>query len=472
MSKEKAESWIELLPETRRALLRRIAVAQAEGRVPGLVAGVLREGELVWQGARSCVPGHEPDADVQFRIGSITKTFVAVLVLRLRDEGLLTLADPVGSHLPGLPEEVAGVSVAQLLCHSSGLSNEPSGPWWERTEGALRPELADLWRDGSAERHPAGRVFHYSNLGYGLLGALVERLRDGEHWFAVLRREVLEPLGMARTTLLAEAPHAGGWAVHPWADVLLPEPSGNDTGRMAPAGQLWSTLADLARWARFLTDGDEKVLSRATLAEMRVHHSGTGAADWDSYGLGLQRARTPAGVELVGHTGSMPGFLAALWTARAEGLAAVVLANTTAGLPGGIGKLAADLVSIVDEREPRIPEPWRPIPEAELDRELLELTGPWFWGPTGYTLRLRPGRVLELVPMSNTATREARLLPNPDGRTWRVEADSYWHGETLRVVRTEAGVHLDLGTFVLTREPYPAVGPTPGGVDPEGWRGL
>ena len=79
-----SESFDALLPATRRALLHRIAVAQSEGRAPSVVAAVVREGKRVWDGARSCVEGHEPDPDVQFRIGSITKTFIAVLVLRLQ----------------------------------------------------------------------------------------------------------------------------------------------------------------------------------------------------------------------------------------------------------------------------------------------------------------------------------------------------------------------------------------------------
>ena len=91
----------ELLPGTRRALLHRIAVAQAEGRAPSLVAAVVRDGRTVWRGARTSVDGHGPDENVQYRIGSITKTFTAVLVLRLRDEGLIDLGDPLEKHVPG-----------------------------------------------------------------------------------------------------------------------------------------------------------------------------------------------------------------------------------------------------------------------------------------------------------------------------------------------------------------------------------
>ena len=89
----------ELLPATRRALTRRVAVGQAEGRTPSLVGAVVRDGGQAWCGARSMLEGHEPDGDTQYRIGSLTKTFIAVLVMRLRDEGRLDLADPLGKYL-------------------------------------------------------------------------------------------------------------------------------------------------------------------------------------------------------------------------------------------------------------------------------------------------------------------------------------------------------------------------------------
>ncbi|KJS53627.1 serine hydrolase [Streptomyces rubellomurinus] len=453
----------ELLPGTRRALLHQVALAQSEGRAPAVVAGVVRDGQLVWSGARSMIDGHAPTPDVQFRIGSLTKTFVAVLVLRLRDEGLLDLGDPLGRHLPGTPADAA--TVAQLLAHSAGLAAETPPPWWERTEGALRPELADLLDAESPVKHPAGRRHHYSNPGYALLGALVERLR-GEPWGEVLRREVLAPLGMDRTTLLPEHPHAGGFAVHPWADVMLPEPL-TDTGLMGPAGQLWSTGADLARWAAFLAAGDDKVLGADSLAEMRRPAVGPEDADWTSaFGLGLQLRRHEGRV-LYGHSGSMPGFTAGIWISEADGLAAFALANATSG--ANTPQLAARLIALTAEHEPRLPEPWRPLPEV--DEDLLALTGPWYWGAMPNVLRLRPGRVLELTPLADHG-RAARFRPQPDG-TW-LGLDRYYAGETLRVVRNSDGTvgHLDVGSFVYTREPYGPGGAVPGGVDPQGWRAL
>ncbi|MEU6629367.1 serine hydrolase domain-containing protein [Streptomyces parvus] len=450
----------DLLPPTRRALLHRIAVAQRDGRAPSLVAAVGRQGRTVWSGARTCVDGHAPDAGTQYRIGSITKTFTAVLVLRLRNEGLIDLDDPLEKHLSGTG--VGGATVRQLLCHSAGLGAETPAPWWERTPGSLRPEIADVLGD-RPQVHPAGHRHHYSNPGYTLLGSLVEAVR-GVSWEEALRREILEPLGMHRTTSAPVAPHAGGWAVHPWADVMLSEPA-EDLGIMAPAGQLWSTAEDLLRFAAFLTEGDDRVLSASSVREMRtpavpVEAGGSG------YGLGLQLVGGEGRV-LFGHSGSLPGFVAGLWVCEEEDVAAVALANVTSGLPAAT--VAAELLGIVVEAEPRIPEPWRPLPEV--DDELLALTGIWHWGPSTFTLSLTGDRGLQLTPLGGKG-RGAAFTYRSDG-TWTGQND-YYAGETLRVVRREDGSvdHLDLGSFVFTREPYEAGAAVPGGVDAEGWRGL
>ncbi|MGW4163927.1 serine hydrolase domain-containing protein [Streptomyces sp. NPDC004788] len=457
-------SFEALLPSTERALLHRIAVAQTEGRSPSFAGGVVRDGKTVWFGSRTCVDGHAPDDRTQFRIGSITKVFTAVLVMRLRDEGLIGLDDPLEKHLPGTG--VGEVTIAQLLGHSSGLAAETPAPWWERTPGTTRPELADVLGERPSV-HPAGRLFHYSNPGYTLLGSLVEAVR-GVPWEEALRTGILEPLGLGRTTVQPVAPAAGGWAVHPWADVMMPEPA-EDLGIMAPAGQLWSTVGDLCRFAAFLAEGDDRVLSRASVEEMRVPSVPPAAGDPDGgYGLGLQLLRRD-GRTLVGHTGSLPGFVATLWVSVEDGLAAVCLANATSGpLPSIV---AADLVRIVAEAEPRLPEPWRPLPEAEVDTELLALAGPWYWGTYAYGLRVGAGRAVSLEPLKGVG-RRASFRPLPEGG-W-VGLDGYYQGETLRVVRRPDGSvsHLDLGSFVFTREPYEQGDAVPGGVDEAGWRGL
>jgi CubicO group peptidase (beta-lactamase class C family) len=445
-----------LLPETERALLHRLASAQREGRAPSVAGAVVRGGEQVWSHAI------ETTTDTQFRIGSLTKTFVAVLIMRLRDEGRLDVDDPLEKHLPDAP--VRGVTIGQLLAHTAGIASETPGPWWERTPGDIRPELADIV-GADARKHAPSRRFHYSNPGFGLLGAIVEELR-GRPWPEVLQREVLGPLEMRRSSFLAQEPYARGWAVHPWADVIMPEVV-QETGRMAPAGQLWSTVEDLCRFARLLVAGADEVLSAATVAEMREPRSAPESDSWEaSYGLGMQLLRKD-GRMLAGHTGSMPGFLCTLWVSVEDDVGAVAVANTTSGL--AIGAVVADLVGIVAEREPHIPSPWRPI--GDVDASLLELVGPWFWGPTGYALRLEADRHLQLTALSGKGTRDARFRPT-DGGTW-IGLNGYFAGESLRAVRDDAGrlTHLDIGSFVFTREPYDPDAPIPGGVDPDGWRG-
>jgi CubicO group peptidase (beta-lactamase class C family) len=436
-----------LLPSTARLLLARTARVQRDGRAPSLVAGVVRDGGLVWSAGRGAVP--EPHTDVQYRLGSISKTVTAVAVLRLRDEGRVHLDDPFDRHVPGTP--LGDRTVGQLLAHVAGAAAESPGGWWERTPGG---SFEDLALDEDHVVLGAARRFHYSNLGFGLLGELVARLR-GRSWEDVVRTEVLGPLGMARTTPRPVAPAAEGHAVHPWADVVLPEPE-HDAGVMAAAGQLWATLADLARFAVFLLGDTGDVLDPATLEEMTIPAGvDPSAPGWSAYGLGLQVLRVD-GRTLVGHGGSMPGFLAGVFVDRDERTGAVSLANTTSGLDPLLPGLLADLHSA----EPRIVDAWTPTPSPVP----LETLGVWFWGPAPHLLRALPGGLLHLGPLPGRTGRASRFVRRDDG-TW-VGLDGYYAGEPLRI----AAGHLDLGTFVFTRIPYDPTAPVPGGVDEGGWR--
>jgi CubicO group peptidase (beta-lactamase class C family) len=282
----------------------------------------------------------------------------------------------------------------------------------------------------------------------------------------VLRQEVLEPLGMARTTIAPQSPYARGFAVHPWADVMQLEPA-DGTGLMAPAGELWSTAEDLCRFAAFLLDGHDQVLASTTLAEMRTPAAPPGDSGWVSgYGLGLQLFRRDGRV-LYGHSGSMPGFLATLCVSPDDGVAGIALANATSGTD--IGAIAIDLVKIVADNEPRLPARWKPLPHV--DQALLALTGLWYWGPRPYVLRLRADRAVELSPAAASG-RASRFRAETDG-TW-TGLDGYYAGETLRVVRGEDDAidHLDLGSFVFTREPYEPGAPLAARPDPDGWRAV
>jgi CubicO group peptidase (beta-lactamase class C family) len=436
-----------VLPTTARVLLARTARAQRDGRAPSLVAGVVRDGGLAWSAGVGDLAG--PHTDVQYRLGSISKTVTAVVVMRLRDEGRLHLDDPLDRHLPGTP--FGERTIGQLLSHLAGAAAESPGGWWERTPGG---SLADLQLAGEHVVLGAARRFHYSNLGFGLLGELVGRLRGGS-WEDAVRAEVLEPLGMTRTTTRPAAPAAQGWAVHPWADVVLPEPE-HDAGVMAAAGQLWATLTDLAAFGAFLTGDTGDVLDAATLAEM-TEPAGvdSSAPGWSAYGLGVQVLRIDGRV-LVGHGGSMPGFLAGVFADRDEGTAAVSLTNTTSGPEPVVFGLLADLRA----HEPRVVEAWAPAP-SPVD---LDVLGVWFWGPSPSVLRSVAGGMLHLGPLPGRPGRASRFRRTDDG-SW-VGLDGYYAGEPLTI----AADHLDVGTFVFTRTPYDPAAPVPGGVDEGGWR--
>jgi CubicO group peptidase (beta-lactamase class C family) len=449
-----------LTAATARHLLADIARVQSTGRVPSLVAGVIRDGGLAWSSGRGQVDGAEPDDDVQYRIGSITKIVTAVAVLRLRDQGLLDLGDPLAEHLPGTP--FGDRTIGQLLAHGAGLRAEAPGEWWERTPGRSWPDLAAQFTPGSEVPHAAGRRFHYSNLGYAALGEIISRIR-GRNWADVVRDEVLLPLGMNRTTTRPEGRAAQGWAVHPWADVLQREPE-HDAGAMAPAGQLWATLADLGRLTAFLIGDTGDVLDRASLEEMREPAGvDSSSPDWSAYGLGLQVMRRD-GVTYTGHGGSMPGFLSNVWVDVDQQTGAVVMSNATSGLDGPV---VVRLLTAVRDREPYVVPAWQPL--DFIDDDDLSLVGIWYWGTSAYGLRLNSGGELELLPLLGLG-RASRFRRRDDG-TW-TGLNGYHAGEPLRPVLDDDGrvLALDLGSFLFTRTPYDPAAPVPGGTHPHGWQ--
>jgi CubicO group peptidase (beta-lactamase class C family) len=404
--------------------------AQVEGRLPSVVGGVLAGGELVWAGSAGETPGPEQ----QYRIGSITKTLTAVLVMQCRDDGLLRLDDPLGAHVP--ESGYRDATVRELLAHTSGMQAEPVGPWWERSPGVPVADLIAA-NDGTGRVLEPGRAFHYSNLGFALLGEVVARLR-GEDWWSLVHRRLLDPLGMTRTTYFPQAPHAQGSSVDHFAGTRHDEPH-EDSRAMAPAGQLWSTVGDLGRWLAFLASGHPGVLSRETLGEM-AHPAGP-ATD---YALGLRVLGAPTGV-LVGHTGSMPGFLATAFVDQDSGDGVVALTNATTGV--STDQLALDLIAGADPAA--VPaRPW--APSYDVPEGVAELLGLWFWGNSALELRwsdnLLESRTLAPPELSD------RYAVTPDRI---VGVEGYHLGETLHVHRDSAGAvtHLECATFVYTRQP-------------------
>ncbi|WP_091089781.1 serine hydrolase domain-containing protein [Micromonospora nigra] len=432
-----------LSPGTAREVDNLVATAQAEGRTPSLAVGVVRDGALTHLATAGGHP--HPHADLQYRIGSISKTMTAVLIMQERDAGRLTLDDPLDRHLPGTA--AGALALRHLLGHASGLQREPDGPWWERSEGV---DLATLLAGVTPAKValPPYRAYHYSNLAYGLLGGVLHQL-TGTPWSELVRERILEPLGMRRTTYAATEPYARGWVRHPWRDTMREEPR-TDTRAMAPAGQLWSTVADLARWAAFLADPDPTVLAPDTLTEMCAPVVINDLESWrGGHGLGVQLYRDGDRV-YVGHGGSMPGYVAVLTVHRASRTGVVGFANSYGFRTGGIGGLGQRVLTTVLDAEPTAPRPWQPA-DAPPPADVAPLTGRWWWMgiPLDVTWDHAAGELVGHL----RGERVSRYAPEGVDR-WRGRSGPE-HGEVLTVLRDGTGfpVALDIATFVFTRSP-------------------
>jgi CubicO group peptidase (beta-lactamase class C family) len=445
-----------------RACSPRLREFQRAGRVPSVATAVVRDGSVVWSGAVGLADvehEREPTMDTQYRIGSITKTFTAVLLLQLRDAGRLDLDDRLDRHLPG--SRHGDVTLRHMLAHVSGLQREavggPDGEVWETLDDPDRETLLARFEQASKVLSP-GRRWHYSNLAYSLLGEVVAR-RSGTTWESALGEHLLEPLGLRRTTIEPVEPRAVGYFVDPYADTVHPEPLMPLRGT-APAGQLWSTPTDLARWAAFLADPDPAVLSPETLAEMRHPQVIADLDGWThAWGLGLVLSRRGERI-LHGHAGAMPGFLASLvaFVKGDEHAGAVVMTNTSAG--ADVEVLAVDLLTAALRADPREPAAWRPADPPP--SEMAGILGRWWSEGNEFVFRWWDGH-LEASPVMAGALRpEAPAVFEPIGADRWTTVSGREEGESLRAVRAGEGTvrRLYWAGYPFTRDPE-VFGPAP-----------
>jgi CubicO group peptidase (beta-lactamase class C family) len=437
------------LPESELALElgRIVRAAQAEWRIPSVSAAVFRDKEVVWAdalGLADVEAARAATVDTQYRIGSITKTFTAVAVLKLRDAGALALDDPLDRHVPGVPH--GSVTLRRLLAHRSGLQREPVGEIWETLEPPDRERfLAEL---GDAEQVlPAGAAWHYSNLGFALLGEVVARVA-GMPYDRYLEERVLGPLGLGRTTWEAVPPAARGYFVRPYDGTAELQREVDLSGTRS-AGQLWSTTGDLARWASFLCDPDPAVLAPGTAAEMHELEAMMDVERWTiGWGLGLELVRRGDRV-WAGHGGAMPGHLTGFLFRQREHVGAVVLTNA------GAGTDAVELALRLGEKALELGPPesgvWRPAPEPPA--EVQALLGRWWSEGSEFVFEWRDGR-LEARNLDVAEYRQLSVF-GPDGPDRYRVVSGRERGEVLRIVRDDAGqvVKLYWATYPFTRAP-------------------
>lgn len=430
----------------REKLDRMLAAAQADERMPSVGAAVFRGDELLWQealGLADAEAGSAATPDTQYRIGSITKTFTAVGIMQLRDAGELRLDDPLTKYLP---ESAHGPALGRMLAHSSGLQREPPGEIWETMQAPSREELLARTADAEQVLDP-GSWWHYSNLAFALLGEVVARAHGGT-WEDALQANILDPLGLGRTTPDAADPAARGYFVEPYGDAVRLEPD-PDLGGAGALGKLWSTTGDLARWGAFLAAGNDRVLKESTLEEMSHVRAMVDHAGWKlAWGTGLELYRRDDHV-FVGHGGAMPGHLAALAVSRKTKIGAAVLTNTGSG--ASPEKLALDLAVAAIETLPAAVDAWRPGEPAP--PEIEPLLGRWWVEGSEVVFSWRKGR-LEGKLVDGAPGRDTSFFA-PDGEDRFRCVEGRERGEVLRVVRdAEGGIEkLYFATYPLRREP-------------------
>jgi CubicO group peptidase (beta-lactamase class C family) len=442
----------------------RVRTAQREHRLPGLTVAVARGGpggERIAAAAGSAVatggdrPGRRAETGTPYRIGSITKTFTAALVLLLAERGLLDVDEPVRRYLPGAGEAVGRARLRQLLAHSGGLPVEAPLP--AHGDGPDAAALLAALPDTEPVGRP-GERWHYSNLGYDVLGQVVEAV-VGSRCQDLVDRELLVPLGLRRTTWAPPPDTAAGYLVDPYDDRLHREPD-TDLRASGPSGQLWSTAADVLTWADTLCGGAPHVVPDAVAAAMRTPHVIVDPDAWtQAWGLGLGLVRREGRV-VAEHGGSMPGHLAGMALEAPSRTAAVVLTNSTSGLdPSGLA--VEVLLAALTELPPAAAEGgWTPDPAPP---ELAGVLGRWWFGPFETVLTWRDGA---LHVRSADAPEASRSRFAPDGEDRWIGVDGRLSGEVL-VVRREGGEvgGVELGTYPYTRAPQPAPegrGVTPG----------
>ncbi len=351
--------------------------------VPGASVLIARDDQVIYRQARGRA-SIELDVALSpqqvFRIGSISKTFTAAAVLKLSAAGKLSLNDPLSKFLPDYPDG-RHITLAELLSHTSGVSDA-----WE-ADPAKPQDTASLVKliAAHAPDFPPGAAWAYSNSGYMLLGAVLEKV-TGQPWHEVIREQLTQPLGLTHTAYHPDqavvSGRVSGYSQDEHGHVVL-APFVSISGPSA-AGALTSTVDDLFHWMRALATG--RALPPALYRDMSSAKA-TAQGDRVPYGYGLMLG-TVRGEPVLEHNGGIEGFASQLTYFPRHHITVVVLANTDAGSPNP-RSLAHRLGALAMGR-----------PYAELQpvtgsaQDLQALSGSYRIGPTAMrTISVENGRL-------------------------------------------------------------------------------
>jgi len=359
--------------------------------------------------------------DTVFPIASVTKVFTATAIMRLVEQGLIDLDAPVSRYLPDMARSGRydiGPTVRQLLTHHAGLTgNIMEGFELREPDPTAFRQVPRLVSNLPPASSP-GTVFAYCNAGFSLLGCLVEAA-SGAGYAEVVKRGILEPLGMSRTRFFLTGADADGVAVGYEGRGTVPLYPLRDI----PAGGLLSTASDMERFMTFVFDrGRDGVLGRPAFDEMTRRQNARVVLDGDfTIGLGWWLI-SPFAVDetFVSHAGDIPPYHSVLVTIPDRRIGVFLAANSSRD-PTALIPLAVEIVraAYADRAGKPVGDPSLPQ-KARLDEPTLESLAGRYASPLGLIdLHAGHGRLLtrisgapvELVPRTDgTFTAELSLL--------------------------------------------------------------
>ncbi|MFD6138496.1 serine hydrolase domain-containing protein [Promicromonospora sp. NPDC060271] len=323
--------------------------------MPGLQLAVGRRGEvfvdLAW-GTANLETGEALTSDHLFRVASHSKTFTTVLVMQLVERGELRLDDAVGALVPELDGSTAAeITVRELLGHQAGIIRDSSdGDFWQYERPFLdREQVLECVRTEGVVFEP-NEHFKYTNIGYSLLGIIIERV-TGKTYDEVARAAVVEPLGLTRTGTELDPARADEYAAghtgrisHDDARRVIPHV---DTRAMAAATGWYSTALEMVRYGAthvlgdttLLTDKSKRLIQREeSTVSVRGHELGR-------YGVGIELGKV-GDRQLVGHSGGYPGHITRTWIDPVDGLVVSALTNAVDGIATQIANGVIQIINL------------------------------------------------------------------------------------------------------------------------------
>lgn len=346
---------------------------------PGLVYGIVVDGKLVHTGSTgytNLADKTESTSKSCFRIASMSKSFTAMAILKLRDEGKLKLDDPAYVYIPEmkaikyLTKDASAITIRNLLTHSAGFPED--NPWGDRQLANTDEQLIDLYKKGISFSSDPGLSYEYSNLGFATLGYIIKKV-SGKTYQEYITENILKPLGMTHTyyeydkvpkELLA---HGYRWIETQWVE----QPMLHD-GSYGAMGGMITTIEDFTKYVALhldawppRDDAETGPVKRNSIREMQYPWDLNGLnADYktvtgrpypfaSAYCYGLRWRRYVDGMTAVGHTGGLPGF-GSEWTIYPEyGIGVISFANLTYANAGSINLQVADTLLRLSGIKPR-----------------------------------------------------------------------------------------------------------------------